>query len=153
MEKKLKVLRVNVPLVKVKIYGLLVVLLIDLILSTFVEYTLSGNLQEGGNFIFYIAMMGYPNLISVQVSFRVLLMLIFILLLWSTFVFTFGMVREIMRNFKFTFLIIVVDLILHVVERAARIVDSSHPVGQQQDRKRGLERRLQRRLLLPQAHQ
>ena len=50
-------------------------------------------------------------------------MINFILLLWSTFVFTFGMVREILKNFKFAFLMILFDLILHIAERSYRIVD------------------------------
>lgn len=59
MEKKNKVLRVNVQLVRVKIYVLLVSLIIDLIGTTFIEYSFSSNLQGSFDILLYISMLGY----------------------------------------------------------------------------------------------
>ena len=87
------------------------------LLSTFVEYTVSfKTLQEPVSEGIFIAMMG------LQIFVRILLVMLFILLLWTTFVFRFGMVREIISNFKWTFLIIIVDLAVHFVERSLRML-------------------------------
>lgn len=116
LDKKIRVIRVNLSLVKCKIYSMVVCIFLDLFFNTFIEFSLDLNLSNRSkDQNVYIAFMG------VQVFWRILLMMLFILLLWSTFVFNHGMVREIVRNFKWTFLVIFADLIIHIMERAIRV--------------------------------
>src|SRR3990167_10071067 len=116
LDKKVRVIRVNLSFVKCKIYAMVVCIFLDLFFNTFIEFNLDLNLtNRSKDQNVYIAFMG------VQVFWRILLMMFFILLLWSTFVFAHGMVREIVRNFKWTFLVIFLDLILHIMERAIKI--------------------------------
>lgn len=116
LDKKVRVIRVNLSFVKCKIYAMVVCIFLDLFFNTFIEFNLDLNLtNRSKDQNVYIAFMG------VQVFWRILLMMFFILLLWSTFVFAHGMVREIVRNFKWTFLVIFLDLILHIMERAIRV--------------------------------
>ena len=116
-DKRQSVIRVSVSSAKCKLFSMVFVVFLDLVLSTFVEYSVSfKTLQDPVSEGVYIGMMG------MQIFIRILLVMLFILLLWTTFVFRNGMVREIISNFKWTFLIIMVDLTVHFVERSLRIL-------------------------------
>ena len=58
MDKKLRVLQVNVPFVKFKLYVTVVSILVDLVASTFIEFAVDRDLCFQANQEILIALMG-----------------------------------------------------------------------------------------------
>lgn len=109
------IIDINTSSIKCKLVGFITLIFFDLSLSTFIEYNFRSSLVVETT-IDHIVM------IIVQIAFRMILLVWFILLLWSTFPFKYGMIKHLVKFFKWTFIVILVDLLIHCGERVVRVV-------------------------------
>ena len=112
------IIEIKTSTIRLKLITFVTLIIFDMALSTFVELSLRPTLRDkanGDNILLFF----------IQLSSRMMLLVWFIFLLWSTFLFKFGMIQQVVKIFKWTILIILIDLGLNALERIYRIVSSN----------------------------
>ncbi|KAL4503961.1 hypothetical protein ABPG72_022591 [Tetrahymena utriculariae] len=107
-------------ILKIKLGFFFFFMLVDLILSTFVEPHFNPqNIHISNSNIQLIVVC------VVQIAINLILNVMFLVLMWQTVPLRYGMIFDLIKQFKLTIFLIVVQFALNTIERVLRIINSN----------------------------